>query len=207
MTDALGMSWWPTYNMAIVNAINQDQKYIHLEERFTQFQSVVNKKFEIIRRQKERGSGVDLQSRTDARVRLIMENAESISGPQGASSRPSQPGDKAPVEPMATGRQGDGSSVGTPVKTTVDVSAELRKTGATSLTDAPEDADKSNEQHEQRPPKSPAGDGTEVSYPAAVLNINGAGTVSFHIPGSGTGDKDNGEHKSIEGFSQPKTVM
>ena len=44
MTDALGMSRWPTYNMAIVSAINQDQTYIHLEERFTQFQSEVNKK-------------------------------------------------------------------------------------------------------------------------------------------------------------------
>ena len=117
--------------MAIVSAINQDQKYIHLEERFTEFQSEVNKKFEIISRQEKRGSGVDLQSRTDARVRLMMENAESISGPQRASSSPSQPGDKAQVEPMATGRQGDGSTVGTPVKTTVDVSSELRKTGAT----------------------------------------------------------------------------
>ena len=100
-------------------------------ERFTEFQSEVNKKFEIISRQEKRGSGVDLQSRTNARVRLMMENAESISGPQRASSSPSQPGDKAQVEPMATGRQGDGSTVGTPVKTTVDVSSELRKTGAT----------------------------------------------------------------------------
>ena len=78
MTDALGMSRWPTYKMTIVSAINQDQKYIHLEERFTEFQSEVNKKYEIISRQKKRGSGVDLQSRTDARVRLMMENAESI---------------------------------------------------------------------------------------------------------------------------------
>ena len=182
MTDALGMSRWPTYNMAIVSAINQDQKYIHLEERFTELQSEVNKKFEIISRQEKRGSGVDLQSRTDARVRLMMENAESISRPQSASSSPSQPGDKATVEPMATGRQGDGSTVGTPVKATVDLSSELRKTGATGLTDAPKDVDKSNEQHEQGPPKSPAGDGTEESYSAAVLNINGAGAVSFHIP-------------------------
>ena len=80
--------------MAIVSAINQDQKYIHLEERFTQFQSEVHKKFKIISRQEKRGSGVDLQSRTDARVRLMMENAESISRPQSASSSPSQPGDK-----------------------------------------------------------------------------------------------------------------
>ena len=100
--------------------------------------------------------------------------------------RPSQPDNKASVEPMATGRQGDGSTVGTPVKTTVDVSSELRKTGATGLTDAPKDVDKSNEQHEQGPPKSHAGDGTGESYSAAVLNINSAGAVSFYIPGSST---------------------
>ena len=72
------------------------------------------------------------------------------------------------------------------LKPTVDVSAELRKTGATSLTDAPEDADKSNEQHEQGPLKSPAGDDAKGSNSAAVLNINGGGAISFHIPGSGT---------------------
>ena len=126
-----------------------------------------------------------------------MKHVERISGPQGASSSPSQSGDTVLVEPMATGKLDEGSTVGTPVKTTVGVSVELQKAGATSLTDAPEDADKSNEQHEQGPPKSPAGDDTEGSYSATVLNINGAGTVSFYIPGSDTGDKNNGEHKSM----------
>ena len=69
------------------------------------------------------------------------------------------------------------------------------------MTDAPKDVDKSNEQHEQEPPKLPAGDGTDESYNGA-----GAGAVSFYISGSiSTGDKDNGEHKNMEGFSQPKT--
>ena len=99
MTDALGMSRWPTYSMAIVNAINHDQKYIHMEERFTQFQLEVNKKFDIIRRQEERGSGVDLQNRTAARVRLMMQNDESLSEPQGATFDLSQSGDKKPWKP------------------------------------------------------------------------------------------------------------
>ena len=218
MTDALGMSRWPTYNMAIVSAINQDQKYIHLEERFTQFQSEVNKKLEMIRSQEDRGSDVDLQSRTDARVRRMIQNDESISGTQGASFCLSQSGDKTPVEPMGMAKQGDGSTVetlvkttvdlstaGTPVKETGDVSAELRKAGAASLTDAAKVADTTKEQHEQGPPKALAGDDTDGSYSAAVLNINGGGAVSFHIPGNGTGHQYNRDHKDMEGFSQPKT--
>ena len=73
------------------------------------------------------------------------------------------------------------STAGIPVDTTGDGSAELRKNGTTGLIVAAKDADTTKEHNKQRPPKAPAG--ADGSYSAAVLNINGSGAVSFHIPG------------------------